>query len=144
VVGRQSERVTTDQLPARSKGLRVLIVDDHAPFRAVGKTLLAQACAEVAECGNGTEALQHCDEFQPDWVLMDIAMAELDGLAATRILMASRPQTHVVILTQYDDPELRAEAARAGACAYVLKDDVTALIDLLLAKNEQTRVHPAG
>jgi two-component system response regulator DegU len=120
-----------NQPPVNSAPLTVLVVDDHAPFRAVLKTLLAEAGAKIAECDNGAEALQRSDEFQPDWVLMDIEMPELDGLAATRALMSRRPQTRVVIVTQHDDPELRAEAARSGACAYVIKDDLAALTKLL-------------
>jgi CheY-like chemotaxis protein len=111
--------------------LAVLVVDDHAPFRALLKALLAQVGAEVTECGSGAEALRLSYEFQPDWVLMDIEMPELDGIAAARTLKAHRPQTRVVIVSQYDDPDLRAEAARAGACAYVLKDDLAALTQLL-------------
>ena len=105
----------------------VLIVDDHAPFRAVLKTLLAESGAVVAECGSAVEALRRLDELQPDWVLMDIEMPELDGIAATRTLKSRRPQTRVVMVTQYDDPDMRAEAARAGAYAYVLKDNLAAL-----------------
>ena len=126
--------------PVTSAPLTVLVVDDHAPFRAVVKTLLAQAGAEVAECANGTEALRRCDELRPDWVLMDIEMPDLDGIAATRALRVRCPHTRVVIVTQYDDPDLRAEAARAGACAYVLKDDLEALPRLLAAEAAQVTV----
>ena len=122
------------EIPMPSAPVTVLVVDDHAPFRAVLKGLLTQAGAEVTECGSAVEALRYCDEFQPGWVLMDIEMPEMDGITATRALKACRPQTRVVIVTQYDDPDLRAEAARAGACAYVLKDDLAAL----------TRIFPAG
>jgi CheY-like chemotaxis protein len=115
------------KVPVRSAPLTVLVVDDHAPFRAVLKTLLASTGAAVTECGSATEALRRCDELQPDWVLMDIEMPGLDGIAATRALKSHRPQTRVVIVTQYDDPDLRAEAARAGASGYVLKDDLAAL-----------------
>jgi two-component system response regulator DegU len=110
-----------------SAPVTVLVVDDHAPFRAVLKALLTQAGAEIAECGSAVEALRRFDEFQPSWVLMDVEMPEMDGITATRALKKRWPQTQVVIVTQYDDPDLRAEAARAGACAYVLKDDLTAL-----------------
>src|SRR5262245_24899096 len=107
--------------PVRSAALTVLVVDDHAPFRAVLKALLAESGATVAECGSALEALRRLDEFQPDWVTMDIEMPELDGIAATRALKTRRPQTRVVMVTQYDDADMRAEAARAGAYAYVLK-----------------------
>ena len=117
--------------PVHSAPVTVLVVDDHAPFRAVLKALLTQAGAEVTECGSAVEALRRCDEFQPGWVTMDIEMPEMDGITATRALKARQPQTRVVIVTQYDDPDLRAEAARAGACAYVLKDDLTALTRIL-------------
>ena len=118
----------------RSAALTVLVVDDHAPFRAVLKTLLAESGAKVAECGSAVEALRLLDEIQPDWVLMDIEMPELDGISATRALKSRRPQTRVVMVTQYDDPDMRAEAARAGACAYVLKDDLAALTQFFSAE----------
>lgn len=118
----------------RSAVLTVLVVDDHAPFRAVLKTLLAESGAKVVECGSAVEALRRFDDLQPDWVLMDVEMPELDGIAATRKLKSRRPQTRVVIVTQYDDADMRAEAARAGASAYVLKDDLTALTRLFSAE----------
>jgi len=121
----------TNQSPARSAPLSVLVVDDHAPFRAVLRSLLAQTGAQIAECNNGAEALQRSDEFLPDWILMDVEMPELDGLAATRALLRRRPQSRIIIVTQHDDPELRAEAVRAGACAYVLKDDLEGLTQLI-------------
>ena len=60
-----------------------MVVDDHAPFRAVLKALLAQTGAEVTECGSASEALRRLDEFQPDWVSMDIEMPGLDGSMTT-------------------------------------------------------------
>lgn len=130
--------------PVRSATPTVLIVDDHAPFRAVLKALLAESGAVVAECASALDALRRLDELQPDWVLMDIEMPELDGIAATRALKSGRPQTRVVMVTQYDDPDMRAEAARAGACAYVLKDDLAALTRLFsadgtIATNQQPK-----
>src|SRR5262245_21798257 len=126
-----------NQPPVLLTPLTVLVVDDNPAFRAVCRTVLARMNAKVAECCSGVEALRRCDEVQPDWVVMDIEMPELDGLAATRFLLAQRPQTRVVIVTQSDDPDLRTEASRVGACAYVLKKDVATLPDILLEKPVQ-------
>ena len=98
--------------PVRSASLTVLVVDDHAPFRAVLKTLLAESGAAVTECGSAVEALRQLDDLQPDWVLMDIEMPGLDGIAATRALKSRRPQTRVVMVTQYDDQDVRATRRR--------------------------------
>src|SRR5438128_456018 len=103
--------------------LRILIADDHAPFRTMIKSLLGTLGAEVVEGRNGREALQRFDEFAPDWVLMDIEMPVLDGLAATRRLIAGNPQARVVILTQHNDEQSRAAAREAGACEFAPKDD---------------------
>ena len=114
-----------------SAPLRILIADDHGPFRAMLKSMLAQFGAEVVECRDGREAVQRFREFAPDWVLMDIEMPQLDGLSATRQIIAMSPRARVVMVTDHDDADLRAEADRAGAAGYVRKDNLEVLPGLL-------------
>ena len=114
-----------------SAPLRILIADDHEPFRAMLKSLLGTLGAEIVECRDGREAVQRFSEFAPDWVLMDIEMPQLDGLTATRQITAMSPRARVVIVTNYDDADLRAEADRAGASDYVRKDNLMVLPGLL-------------
>jgi DNA-binding NarL/FixJ family response regulator len=77
----------------------------------------------VAEASNGLEAIEKAERFGPTVVLMDIRMPELDGLEATRRILASDPDARVLILTTFDLDEYVYEALRAGASGFVLKDD---------------------
>ncbi len=108
-----------------------MIVDDHAGFRQVAKALLQATGAECVEYGDGRKAIAGYAESRPDVVLMDIAMEGLDGLRATAQIKAAFPAARILMLTQYDDPDLRKAAERAGACGYVLKDDLAQLPPLL-------------
>src|SRR5262245_31303659 len=120
-----------------SAPLRILIADDHEPFRAMLKSMLGTLGAEIVECRDGREAVQRFSEFAPDWVLMDIEMPQLDGLSATRQITALSPQARVVMVSNYDDADLRAEAGRAGAAAYFRKDNLLELPGLLLRSPDQ-------
>jgi DNA-binding NarL/FixJ family response regulator len=113
--------------------IRVLLVDDHHLVRA-GVTSLLQSdsgIAVVGEARNGREAVAVVAEIQPDVVLMDLSMPEMDGVEATRAVMASRPGTRVLVLTSFSDRERVKEVLAAGAIGYVLKDSEPA--DLLAA-----------
>ncbi|MEM9305371.1 MAG: response regulator transcription factor [Pseudomonadota bacterium] len=105
--------------------LRVLVVDDQQLVRRGFAMVLGhEADIEVvAEAGNGLEAIAAAREQQPDIILMDIRMPELDGLEATaRILAEGGEQTRVIILTTFDPDEYVYGALRAGASGFVLKD----------------------
>jgi DNA-binding NarL/FixJ family response regulator len=76
----------------------------------------------VGEAANGRQALAVCRRLQPNLVLMDVRMPELDGLAATRAIKTDCPATSVVILTMHENSDYLFEAVKAGAAGYVLKD----------------------
>ncbi|MBS0294056.1 MAG: response regulator transcription factor [Proteobacteria bacterium] len=104
--------------------LRLLIVDDQPIIRR-GLALMLGAepgITVVGQAGDGQEALDLALALAPDVVLMDLQMPRLGGVAAIRRLTAQLPQTHVVVLTTFDDDELVFEAIQAGAHAYLLKD----------------------
>lgn len=103
---------------------RILIVDDDARLRLVLRQILAGLADEVFEARDGGEAIAVCAASRPDWVLMDLQMKPVNGLRATQEIKSRWPETRVIIVSQYDEPELRAEAARVGACAYVLKENL--------------------
>jgi len=111
--------------------MTVLIVDDSPPFRALIRTVLAGLADDVNECADGDEAVAAYVARRPDWVLMDLQMARMGGLEATRRLIAHDPSARVLIVTDYDDVHWRAAAAGAGACGYVLKQDVLEVRRLL-------------
>jgi DNA-binding NarL/FixJ family response regulator len=105
--------------------IRVLVADDQSMVRAGFRMLLAgEADIEVvAEASNGREAVEKAARVEPTVVLMDIRMPELDGLEATRRILAADRAARVLILTTFDLDEYVYEALRAGASGFVLKDD---------------------
>ena len=108
----------------RADRLRVLIVDDQALVRTGFRMILdAEEDIEViGEAANGSEALTEAGRLTPDVVLMDVRMPELDGIEATRRLLADGVDTKVVMLTTFDMDEYVYEALRAGASGFLLKD----------------------
>ena len=105
--------------------IRVLVADDQSMVRAGFRMLLAgeQDIEVVAEATNGLEAVDMAARFHPAVVLMDIRMPELDGLEATRRILAADNAARILILTTFDLDEYVYEALRAGASGFVLKDD---------------------
>jgi DNA-binding NarL/FixJ family response regulator/class 3 adenylate cyclase len=121
---RQDERVL--ERPADASGpVRVLIVDDQALVRTGFRMILeAEPDLEVVgEAADGREAIEQARRFSPDVVLMDVRMPEVDGIEATRQLLAAPDATaKVVMLTTFDMDEYVYEALRAGASGFLLKD----------------------
>ena len=107
-----------------SASIRLLLVDDQALFREGLRLLLSSQpdLKVVGEAGDGEAALQEAARLRPDVVLMDLRMPTLDGVAATRRLLAAQPDCRVIVLTTFDDDEYVFEALRAGAVGYLLKD----------------------
>jgi DNA-binding NarL/FixJ family response regulator len=105
--------------------IRVLVVDDQSMVRAGFRMLLSgqDDIEVVAEASNGLDAVSQAARFHPTVVLMDIRMPELDGLEATRRILAADPDARVLILTTFDLDEYVYEALRVGASGFVLKDD---------------------
>jgi DNA-binding NarL/FixJ family response regulator len=104
---------------------RVLVADDQSMVRAGFRMLLAdeEDIEVVAEAANGLEAVEKAARFEPTVILMDIRMPELDGLEATRRILAADRGARILILTTFDLDEYVYEALRAGASGFVLKDD---------------------
>ena len=105
--------------------IRVLVVDDQSMVRAGFRLLLADEpdIDVVAEASNGRDAVAQAGRFHPDVVLMDIRMPEMDGLEATRRILATDTPARVLVLTTFDLDDYVFEALRAGASGFVLKDD---------------------
>ncbi len=111
-----------------------LIADDNRAVRKMAQTILTASQNTFIECTNGNEAVEKYARFRPDWVIMDIEMDFLDGIAASRKIIRSFPDAKILILTQYSDPRLKKAALEAGAKAYLLKDDMTQLADFFEKK----------
>jgi two-component system, NarL family, response regulator LiaR len=104
--------------------IRVMIVDDHEMVRS-GLALFLGACADlqlVGQAASGAEALRLCSEVEPEVVLMDLVMPEMDGVAATRAIRKAYPRTQVIALTSFGDRDLVQQALQAGAIGYLLKN----------------------
>ncbi len=104
--------------------IRTLIADDHLVVREGLRTILSveDDFLVTGEAVDGKDALVKCAELQPDLVLMDLRMPEMDGIEAIRQIKARYPNIVIVILTTYDDDELIVRGLRAGAKGYLLKD----------------------
>ena len=104
--------------------IRVLLTDDHAIVRKGVRALLAteRDIQVVGEAGSGKEAIAQAETLRPDVILMDLVMPELDGIEATRQIIAKQPGTHILILTSFAADEKVFPAIKAGALGYLLKD----------------------
>ncbi len=111
--------------------MRLLIVDDHAAMRRLIGRVVHDLFDFIAECGDGAEAVAAYEQHRPDWVLMDIEMTRMDGLSATRNIMQAFPEAKVVIVTKHDDKYLREAARAAGACGYILKENLMVIRELI-------------
>jgi NarL family two-component system response regulator LiaR len=114
----QESRVTNHD------SIGVLIVDDHGMVR---KGLAAYLLNEpdlrlVGEARDGQEAVELCEQLQPDVILMDLVMPQLGGVAAIRIIRERWPQVQIIALTSFREKELVQDALRAGAISYLLKN----------------------
>ncbi|MGI8567042.1 MAG: response regulator transcription factor [Pyrinomonadaceae bacterium] len=118
--------------------VKVLIVDDNERMRKMVKLYLRGLADEIRECEDGEQAFDAYAEFQPDWVVMDLVMERVDGLTATRRIIATFPDAHILMVTQYDDIELRAAAGEAGVSGYVLKENLLDMQRLLQSPLTQT------
>jgi DNA-binding NarL/FixJ family response regulator len=109
----------------------VLIVDDSQPMRELIKMTLAGVANIVGECSDGSEALAAYERLRPNWVLMDIEMKGMDGIAATKQIISAHPEAKIMIVTDHNDDNLRREAREAGACEYIVKEDLFGILDVL-------------
>jgi DNA-binding NarL/FixJ family response regulator len=101
---------------------RVLLADDHRLLREAFAHLLEPGCEVVGAVGDGRALLEAAQELRPDIVVLDIAMPLLNGLDAARQLRELMPEVRVIFLTVSEDPDLAADAFRAGAAGYLLKN----------------------
>jgi DNA-binding NarL/FixJ family response regulator len=138
-----ASRILTTQTPfvalvqdgeqADKAEMKLLIVEDNPTVRRLIRRAIAEIADEMVERNDGAEALEAYEAYRPDIVLMDVKMPLMDGLAATRQLVGKYPRAKVVIVTDYNDDDLRQEAHDAGACAYALKHNLTDLEEIVQA-----------
>jgi two-component system, NarL family, response regulator LiaR len=108
----------------KSQMIQVMLVDDHNVVRSGLATFLKayDDLELVGEAKNGLEALNLCHKKQPDVILMDLMMPEMDGIAATRAILADYPVIKIIAMTSFEDEELVHGVLAAGAISYLLKN----------------------
>lgn len=103
--------------------IRLLLADDHRMLReTLKRSMLEEGFDVVGEASDGQEAVELAEELQPDVILMDVTMPEIDGVEATRRIVEHRPDARIVMLTMHADQDVIAAAIRAGASGYLVKD----------------------
>ena len=104
--------------------IKVMIVDDHAMVRTGLATFLeiSDGMSLVAEADNGLEAISLCEQTNPDVILMDLFMPEMDGVTATKEIRKQFPETQVIVITSFDEGSMVQDAIKAGAISYLLKN----------------------
>jgi NarL family two-component system response regulator LiaR len=109
---------------SEAKPIRVMIVDEHDMVRRglIAFLKVKPDLELVAEARNGEEAIQICEQVQPDIILMDLKMPVMDGVTATRIIRERWPDVQVIALTSFQEKELVQEVLQAGAISYLLKN----------------------
>jgi CheY-like chemotaxis protein len=111
--------------------MKILIVDDHKGMRELMRSYLPAVFDEIYECVDGSDALDCYREHLPDWVLMDWKMKRMDGIAATRQIIAAYPQARILLVTNFDDDNLRRAAREAGASHYVVKENLLLILEII-------------
>ena len=124
--------------------MKLLIVDDNAAVRRLIRSIVLPFAGEIYECAGGADALSTYLAHRADVVLMDIRMSEVDGIEATEQIRAADPEARILIVTDYDDKELRYASLQAGACGYVLKDNLLDLVRLLETMEQNLREGTTG
>jgi two-component system, NarL family, invasion response regulator UvrY len=137
-----------DESPkAGEGGVKVLVVDDQAPFRRAAHAVVAvtEGFDVVGDAESGEEAVELAASLAPDLVLMDINLPGINGIEATRQIIAARPETHVILLSTYTLDDLPSDARTSGAMCYVHKEELEpALIEQIWAGRHTSGWRCAG
>lgn len=111
--------------------MMILIAEDNTLMRKMIRSLVEDLASEIIECADGEAAVSLYEKHHPAWVLMDVAMRPVDGLSATRSIIACFQTARVVIVTEHDDAETRRSAFEAGASEFFGKDYLLPLRSLI-------------
>ena len=109
----------------------ILIAEDNPLMKKLLRAMVADLDAHIVECADGAEACRLFERHCPDWVLMDVSMRIMDGLAAARQITSRCPAAKVIIITNHDDAATRARAFEAGVYGFLGKDDLSPLRPLI-------------
>ncbi len=135
----QISRLMSHHLKPAMKTMSIMIVEDDSRVRKMIRRIIEDLATSIHECSDGEEAVEAYTRIGPDVVLMDLMMGGLDGLAATKAIRRSHPEARIIIVTSYDEQDLRESARDAGASEYVIKENLLELRRLLTHKPRCTR-----
>ena len=120
-----------------------MIVDDHASTREMIRMFLNIPGVTFCECASGHEAMEAVNEFQPDWVTMDVHMPGLNGFQCTEAMRAKYPAARVMIVTADNQPHFRQLSHSVGATGLLAKENLLAL-RMMLTQEMASRTPPAS
>ena len=121
--------------------MRIMLVEDNSRMRDIIREIVIGEVKNVdtiLECEDGQDAVQRYEDYRPDWVLMDIEMDRMDGIAASKEILRRFPQAKIMIVTQYDDSVYRETARKLGVRAYILKEDLMDIPEFLQSTLDQS------
>jgi CheY-like chemotaxis protein len=111
--------------------MKLMVVDDDTRIRKLIMSMVSDLATEVFECGDGREVQAIYSVHRPDLVLMDLAMPGIDGFVAMRLIRSEYPEAKIIIVTSHDGAAIRETARTAGACGFVLKEDISTLRSII-------------
>ncbi|MEZ5425077.1 MAG: response regulator [Pyrinomonadaceae bacterium] len=114
--------------------MKVLIVDDSPEMRSILSHFVRPICQDIYECSDGIYALECYQKYEPDWVLMDWQMKEMNGITASEQILEKYPNAHICMVSSFDDIDLKEEAIKVGVTDFVRKDDLSGLRQILKRK----------
>lgn len=119
--------------------MTILIIQDNEPMRRTIKSLIGDLVTATYECSDGNQALAAYQQHRPDWVLMDMQLGRTDGIVVTRQIKTAFPEARIVMLADFDDESMCADAEQAGAHCTILKENLLALRGLLKTEAQEGR-----
>ena len=111
--------------------MKVLVVEENSAVRRVIRQLVTSPGTWIQECADSANAIAAYAAGRADFVVMDVGLKDPDGIVATKQIKAMDPAAKIVLVSDYDDAALRENARHAGACGYVLKDNLLEVAELL-------------
>lgn len=118
----------------------ILIADDNEGVRCMIRSMVEDLDTCVIECSDGQAAIDMFEHHLPDWVLMDINMLPMDGLTAMRAILLKDPDAQIIIVSQHQDARTRETALAMGAQAFVGKEDLMELRELVVRQHKERRI----
>jgi CheY-like chemotaxis protein len=118
------------------ENMTVLLVDDHKGIRELEKTIFASLFETFYESSSGEAAIKMYEAYKPDWVLMDYKMEGITGIEAAKKIKETNVGAKIIMVTQYDDNDLKKAAFNAGVLGFVNKEKLSTIKNIMLINKE--------